>query len=83
MVIIIPKKGTGSVLLFHAEVDISKENDLHNFDPKKYETFLDSRCQFHQRYLRAFFVQRLFQQLFCFYVWLGAKILYKKTREKR
>ena len=43
MVWFLIKKGTGSVLLFHAEVDISKEDDLQKFDPTKYKTFLDSR----------------------------------------
>jgi hypothetical protein len=37
-----------------------------------------NRCQFHQRFSRAFFVRMSFRQLFSSYVWLGAKILYKK-----
>ncbi len=39
-----------------------------------------TRCHFHQRFLRAFFVRTSFWQLFSSYIrlGLGAKILYKK-----
>ncbi len=38
----------------------------------------NTRCQFHQRFLRVFFVRTSFRQLFSSYIWLGAKILFEK-----
>jgi len=37
-----------------------------------------NRCLFHQRFSRAFFVRTSFRQIFYSYIWLGAKISYKK-----
>ncbi len=41
-----------------------------------------TRCQFHQRFSRAFFVRTMFWQLFTSYVWLGAKISFEKKQVK-
>ncbi len=48
-----------------------------------YKQRREDRCQFHQHFLRVFFVWTSFWQLFTSYVWFGVRILYKKMREKR